>query len=97
MKQQIVRIGPHSAGRVVGLLYLALGLFLVEPMLLFLAIEHPQEGWHVFMFAIPLVYAVGGYLFAALSAWIYNLVARLAGGLEITATPDDGHEAPVAR
>jgi len=37
-----------------------------------------------FAFIVPLLYAMGAYLGTAISAWIYNFVAKRVGGFEFT-------------
>jgi hypothetical protein len=40
-------------------------------------------GGVAFVILAPLFYAALGFLFGALSAWIYNIVARYVGGIEL--------------
>jgi hypothetical protein len=40
-------------------------------------------GGVAFVILAPLFYAALGFLFGALSAWIYNIVARYVGGIEV--------------
>ena len=39
-------------------------------------------GW-VVPVALPIGYAAGGFVVGAISAWLYNVVALLVGGIEV--------------
>lgn len=83
MTQRIVRIAPVQAGKVAAVLYASFSLFFLP----FLLLPSPPGGknpftvWSLLMF-IP-VYVIAGFLMTAFMAWLYNLIARWAGGLEI--------------
>lgn len=36
------------------------------------------------LFAMPFIYLIFGFIFTALGAWVYNLVAGWVGGIEYT-------------
>jgi hypothetical protein len=36
------------------------------------------------MFALPIFYALFGFLFTLFGAWMYNLIASRIGGIEVT-------------
>ncbi len=83
-------INPLSAAKVLGLFYVILGLIAG----LFLAVvagvgaaaggngmqgAGAAVGMIIFM---PVVYGIGGFIGGALAALLYNLVAKIAGGIE---------------
>jgi|KBSSwiStaDraftv2_1062776.scaffolds.fasta_scaffold1474316_2 hypothetical protein len=100
---RLTHIAPLSVGKVAFVLYGCLGLIaciFFVPMMLLGAMG--DSGRHAFPFGaamgvgmvvvLPLFYATIGALFAMLGAFIYNLVAGMVGGVEITIEP-----APVSR
>jgi|GEM_PF-1191585 len=88
MKQRIRRISPHETGKVIGIVYAILSLFLI-PFMILIALFDPNTPfasiWIVFL--APLVYAVVGYVSSALFALLYNVVAGMVGGIEIELAP----------
>ena len=40
-----------------------------------------------FMIFLPVVYAFFGFIFGALGAWVYNLLAKWIGGFELEFEP----------
>jgi hypothetical protein len=36
----------------------------------------------------PFIYALAGLIFVPLGCWIYNLAAKLVGGLQVSVTDD---------
>jgi hypothetical protein len=88
MKQQIVRIAPHQAGKVLGIMYFLISLLIVPFMLIGALFGSEKAGMAIVAIALPFVYGVLGYLFSALAAAIYNLIAGFVGGLEITVEGD---------
>jgi hypothetical protein len=90
MVKRLTRIAPWQAGKVFALIYFVLSFFLVIPLALFNAMEPrnapgPHFGVGI-VIMLPFMYALGGLIFIPIGCWIYNLAAKLAGGLEITVT-----------
>jgi hypothetical protein len=90
MKQQVVRIGPHQAGKVLGIMYLLMGVLVAGFMLLSAVFTSGDKtGMVIFAVAAPLGYGVIGYLFTVIAAALYNAIAAFVGGLEITVTVEE--------
>jgi hypothetical protein len=85
MRKRISRIAPIQLGKVAAIFY---GLFSI----LFVAIMAvasmfgPSQGRMPFwlLIALPVIYIILGFIFMAVGALIYNLVARWVGGIEFT-------------
>lgn len=84
MKKQIINVSSIQTGKVFALFYLIISL----PFIAFLAISFsfaPGPKMPIgFLLLFPFLYAIFGFIFTALSAWIYNLVAGWVGGIEYT-------------
>ena len=90
--RRLKRIAPLQLGKILALLYGIMGLLFV-PFLLFAAVFAPpvpaqqKAGLMVFStgFAImaPLLYAAMGFVFGAIGAVVYNLIAKWVGGIEV--------------
>ena len=97
MNLKLKRIAPLQAGKMLAVFYGLLSLVFVPFMMLFMFVaslaarqaEHPAPlpfmfGMGMgFVIFLPLVYAGMGFIFGALGAWIYNLVAKWIGGFEL--------------
>jgi hypothetical protein len=87
MSKRIRRIGVLQLGIVLAALYGCISLIVV-PFLLIGAVASSGQGGVglpiVFILAIPLLYALAGFLGGLLIAAIYNLIAGWTGGFEIT-------------
>ncbi|HWZ95327.1 MAG TPA: DUF3566 domain-containing protein [Opitutaceae bacterium] len=87
--RRIKRIAPLQAGKMLALLYGILG-FIFIPFFLIMSFAAPAQqrvgmmafgaGFALFM---PVIYAVMGFVFGAISAFIYNIVAKWVGGIEV--------------
>jgi len=93
VKRTLKRIAPLQAGKILGIVYGAMGL-LFMPFILLLSViashlPHGQEAPLPFIFGLgfaimaPVFYGVMGFLVGVIGAAIYNLVARWVGGLEV--------------
>jgi hypothetical protein len=93
MRYQLKRIHPASTGKVFGLFMFGLTL-LFAPLIIIMALftlltnHGAQSIWSpilmmVAALVVPFIYGAMGYLQGLLIAWVYNLVARTAGPLEI--------------
>ena len=82
------RIGPLSAAKVVAVLYAIFGL-VMGAFLSVAALVRPDPGgvaplWGVAAVVFfPVLYGVGGFLVTLLTAWLYNVVAGVVGGVEL--------------
>ena len=87
----IRRIGPLSAAKIAGLLYALMGLVFGAFVSIFaVAGAMPKDdGMAGLMFgmgaiiALPIFYGILGFVMTLIAAALYNLVARLIGGIEI--------------
>ena len=91
MAQRIRRFGVGQTAKVFGVLYGIIGLIFV-PVFALMATFAPQEsapGLGLgFAFAMPVFYAVIGFISAAIGCAIYNVVAGWIGGIEVELGPE---------
>ena len=88
---RLMRIDGFSAGKIVGAGYALFGLVVSVIFAggLFLDFAGLGEMWPgvrlglVWILALPLLYGVLGFLAGLLGAFVFNVGARLVGGLEI--------------
>ena len=82
MRKRLTRVAPFQLGKVFAVLYAIFSI----PIALIMAIVAsfaPGKSMPLgFIIAIPVFYIVFGFLFMALAAWLYNLVAGWTGGIE---------------
>jgi len=92
VKRRIKRIAPLQLGKMLAILYGIMGLIFIPFFLLMsaMASQMPAQqrvGMLAFGFGFavsaPLMYAAMGFVFGALGAVIYNLVAKWIGGIEV--------------
>jgi hypothetical protein len=90
--RRIKRIAPLQAGKILAIVYGAMGLIGIPFFLLAIAMTSnlppAQRGIFAvvgtgFAIALPLLYAVMGFLLGVIGAAIYNLVVKWVGGLEV--------------
>jgi hypothetical protein len=91
----IKRIAPLSAGKVFGTLYALMGLIVGAMFSLFAAMgamagpDTEALGPLAMLFGvgaivlIPIFYGCMGAIVTIISAWLYNVVAGMVGGLEV--------------
>lgn len=83
MKKQIVNVSVFQSSKVMAVLYLVMSIPAV--LIMMIPAVMTGEGFSVLMLVLaPILYTVFGFIFTALGAWIYNLVARRIGGFEFT-------------
>jgi hypothetical protein len=83
MKTQIVHISKLQTSKVMAVLYLVVSLPLMLFAVLPTLITHQPIQWGAIWW-MPLAYAIFGFIFTFLGAWIYNGVAGWIGGIEFT-------------
>ena len=90
--QVIKSVGVLSVGKVMGLLYAAIGLIIVPFFLLISAMQalSGKAGAEfglamaiVMTILLPVVYGVFGFIGGVIMAFLYNLIAGRIGGIEI--------------
>lgn len=92
MRRTISRIAPWQAGKLSAVILSLSGLVLAVPVSLNILLtepnlEHPKLPiW--FPIAFPVIYAFAGLIFAPLYCLLYNLSAKLVGGLSIDVEDD---------
>jgi hypothetical protein len=92
MIKRISRIAPLQCGIVLMALYGFLSLIAVPFILIGVLVSpnsHNNAGAGILVglaILVPIMYAVLGFLAGVISAAIYNLVAKLTGGIEFTVT-----------
>jgi|YNPMSStandDraft_1061717.scaffolds.fasta_scaffold97848_1 hypothetical protein len=89
----VKRVGVLSVGRVLGCLYALLGLIIGGLFSLLALAGVTAEGRDAEPAAqlfgvgaiviLPVLYLVIGYIGGIIAAWLYNVVASVAGGIEI--------------
>ena len=93
MTKRLSRIAPWQAGKLFAVMYFFLGLLFILPMLLIYSmVPTPPGPGHKFapgvLIIFPFLYALAGLIFVPLGCWIYNMAAKLVGGLEVSVTDD---------
>jgi hypothetical protein len=89
---QITRIGVKQTAKVIAIFYFLISIAFVLPIALIAifagsiggkeAGNFPAVFGGFFMVVIPFLYATLGFVMVAVSATIYNLIAKRAGGVE---------------
>jgi hypothetical protein len=90
--RRIKRFAPLQLGKMMGICYGIMGL-LFCPIFLLMALMSPhlppQQRVGVMAFgtgfaiAMPFIYAIMGFVGGIVSAFVYNLIARWVGGVEV--------------
>ena len=93
MNKRLSRIAPWQAGKLFALIYFMVSLLFVIPMALVSAFARMPQGakppWGLgFIICLPFLYALAGLVFVPLGCWVYNIAAKLVGGLQISVTDD---------
>ena len=83
MKKQIVHVSKLQTAKVMAVMYLVISLPMVVLSLVPAWLSHSSISW-ILILTMPILYAVFGFLFTLLGAWIYNAVAGRIGGIEFT-------------
>jgi hypothetical protein len=90
MKKQIVNISVLQSAKVMAVLYFVLSL----PMVVLMGIPALMSGQGMsfgMLILMPVLYTLLGFVFTALGAWVYNIVASKMGGFEFTTSEVDSH------
>ena len=94
---ELKAIGPVSSAKVLGVFYTAIGLIagvIVAAIgLTGAVVGHASEGMNPMLsglfsvgaiVVLPVLYGVMGALGGLIFSWLYNVIARLVGGIQVT-------------
>ena len=90
--KRLKRIAPLQLGKVMALTYGLMGLLFCPVVLVMsLLMPHAQNQQRVgmlafgtgFALAMPFLYAAMGFVFGIIGAFIYNMIAKWIGGIEV--------------
>lgn len=88
MTKRLSRVSPWQAGKTLALVYFGLGLLIAVPFGLLMSVAPTPPGQEkpglVFIVLMPILYGVAGLIFVPLGCWLYNIAARLTGGVEVS-------------
>ena len=86
-KKRLAHISIHQTSKVLTIFYVAAGLFFIPlGVIMILAGQMTMGILYVLM---PFIYGIIGYPVVAISCWLYNMVAKSAGGIEFTVEEND--------
>jgi len=89
---KLKKVGVMSAAKILGILYAVIGLIAGAFMTIFaltgvFGAGEPTGGMVFFgagaIIVMPILYGIMGFVGGIIGAWIYNMVAKSMGGLEI--------------
>jgi uncharacterized membrane protein len=97
--KRIKSFSPHKTALTLSIMMAVASL----PFILFMAImtsvmpmtdEHGNEMENQFpmgfaLLVLPIIYFVMGYIFTAIVAWFYNLIAKYTGGIRLELAEDE--------
>ncbi|MCB1135917.1 MAG: hypothetical protein KDK78_06595 [Chlamydiia bacterium] len=75
------RLGIPSLAKVLGCMYFFIGLFAAIALLVYQALFIGAVAWETL--ALPIMYAICGFIGGIITAFFYNLAARYVGGVQI--------------
>ena len=87
MRNRLVHIAPLQTAKVLAAIYFVISVPIALLMAIPAVLGFGQHGAGMALLMViltPFLYALGGFLFTLLGAWIYNLVAARLGGIEYT-------------
>lgn len=82
--QRIRRFGVAQTAKVLGVIYGLVGLVFAPIFILASVLSPGKPGISVgFALVLPIFYGFAGFVFSAIGAALYNLVATYVGGIEV--------------
>ena len=86
MKKQILSFSPLQTAKVFAVLYFVMSIPLIGFMAISFALSPAPAPRTGFLVLLPFFYLIFGFIFTAIGALIYNLVAKWVGGIEYTSS-----------
>ncbi len=94
MTKRLTRISPWQSAKTLAVIYFGMGVIFGIPFGLIMSLIPTVPGETrpsaAFFFLFPVFYALMALIFVPLGCWMYNVAARLVGGIEVTveSSPD---------
>ena len=94
--QQIKSVDVMSVAKISGIMYACLAVFVIPFLFLGGLISMASQeqgavfggvGMMFFALLAPFIYGAMGFVMGALMAWVYNLIAKRFGGIQIELQP----------
>jgi predicted permease len=85
LKKQITQISPIQTAKVIAVMYfvITIPVFAVMVLISFFG-PKGNAGFSLVMLLLPFLYLIMGFIFTAITAAVYNFVAKRIGGIEFT-------------
>ena len=87
MKKRLISISPWQSAKTFALVYFALGVLFAIPFGLLVSAMPTTPGQSkpgiIFFICMPFLYAAAALIFVPLGCWLYNMAARITGGIEV--------------
>ena len=88
MTKRLTRLSPWQTAKTLAAFYFVFALIFAIPLGLlssFMPTPPGEEKPGLFFFlGLPFAYGIAGLIFIPLACWLYNLVAKHVGGIEMT-------------
>jgi hypothetical protein len=81
MTKQIKKISPHQTAKVLAIITAIMTLPVTVSFLI--TANSPSRAPLVFSLAVLLLYPVASYVLVAIGCWLYNVMFKYIGGIEI--------------
>ena len=92
MKKVLKQFSVHQTSKVFAIMSFFVG-FLFVPIgaaMMYFGTAGETRGMGLAYVLLPFIYGIVGYPFFALYFWLYNVVARVVGGIEVSVETKDG-------
>lgn len=83
MKKRLANFSVFQTSKVIGIFYFILAAIFFIPYAIYMLMNGDRES-ALALFIAPFIYAIIGFLFVVLAAWVYNQIANYFGGIEFT-------------
>lgn len=86
MTKKITAISPHKAALTLSLTIAALTLLIVAPIMIYIRLSpgHETNIPLIVSIVVPFIYLISTYILVFIGALLFNLMAKLTGGISMT-------------
>lgn len=83
MKKQVSSISIKQSSKFMAVMYFIMTAIFLIPLGIFTMIQGEVQAGGILL-VLPFVYGIVGFIFFALFAFIYNVIAEMVGGIEVS-------------